>query len=118
MAVAIPLVQLIDRRNRRGHGDGRLRSRQRLWRSKLITKLAAISSSRAANKNWPATTAAGLRRLILAVDGDAIEFHAMVNETVAEAFCNDFLQCFQLGVDEFNDFAGFYVDEVIMMRLW
>ena len=106
----MPLVQLIDRRNRRGHGDGRLRSRQRLWRSKLVTKLAAISSSRAVNKNWPAKNAAGLRRLILAVDGDAIEFHAMVNETVAEALCNDFLQRFQFGIDEFDNFAGFDVN--------
>ena len=42
----------------------------------------------------------------------------MVNETVAEALCNDFLQRFQLGVDEFNNFAGLDVDEVIVMRLW
>ena len=87
----MPLVQLIDRRNKRGHGDGRFNKSQKLWRSRLVTKLAAINSSRVANNNCPTAKAAGLRRLILAVDGNAIEFHAMVNETIAEAFCNDFL---------------------------
>ena len=106
----MPLVQLIDRRNNRGHGDGRFKMRQILWSNKLVTKLAAISSNRAANMNCPATKAAGLRRSILAVDGNAVKLHAMVNETVAEAFCNNFLQRFKLGVDKFDNFAGFNVN--------
>jgi hypothetical protein len=37
------------------------------------------------------TKAAGLRRSILAVDGDAIKLHTMVDQTIAQPFRNDFL---------------------------
>ena len=54
--------------------------------------------------------AAGLRRSILAVEGNAIKLHTVVNEAVAEFFGNYLLQCFQLRIDKFDNFAGFDVD--------
>ena len=68
------------------------------------------------NTNWPAINAAGLRRSILAVDGNAIKLHAVVDEAVAEFFRDDFLQRLKLGVDKFDDLAGFDIDQMVMMR--
>ena len=110
VAVAMPLVQLIDSKNKRGHGDGLRIIRQTLCNSKLADRLATISSSRVKNKNCPVTKAAELRRSILAVDGDAIKLHTMVDQTIAQPFRNDFLQCLKLWVYKFNDLAGFDIN--------
>ena len=92
VAVAIPLVQLIESKNKRGQGDGLRIIRQTLCNSKLADRLAAISSSRVKNKNCPVTKAVRLRRSILAVDGNAVKLHAMVNKAIAQTFGDDFLQ--------------------------
>jgi hypothetical protein len=117
VAVAMPLVQLIESKNKRGQGDGLRTIRQTLCNSKLADRLAAISSSRVKNKNCPVTKAAGLRRSILAVDGDAIKLHTMVDQTIAQPFRNDFLQCLKLRVDKFDDFASFDINQMVVMRL-
>ena len=106
----MPLVQLIESKNKRGQGDALPNIRQTLCNSKLADKLTAISSSRVKNKNCPMTKAAGLRRSILAVDSDAIKLHTMVDQTIAKPFRNDFLQCFKLRVDKFDDLAGFDIN--------
>lgn len=52
----------------------------------------------------------------LAIERDAIEFHAVVNEAEAKPFGNDLLQGFQFWIDKFDDAAGFNVDQMVMMR--
>ena len=116
VAVAMPLVQLTESRNRRGQGDGRPKSRQILWSTTPTIRLIATTSNRARKTNCPTTKAAGLRRSILAVDGNAIKLHAVVDEAVAEFFRDDFLQRLKLGVDKFDDLAGFDIDQMVMMR--
>ena len=110
VAVAIPLVQLTDSRNRRGHGDGRRNNRHRLCRMIPAIMLATTVRSRATNRNWPAMNAAGLRRSILAVEGNAIKLHAVVNEAIAQFFGDYFLQGFQLGIDKFDNLASFNIN--------
>ena len=113
----MPLVQLIESKNKRGQGDGLRVIRQTLCNSKLTDRLAAISSSLVKNKNCPVTKAVRLRRSILAVDGDAIKLHTMVDQTISQPFSYDFLQCLQLRVDKFDDLAGFDINQMVMMRL-
>jgi len=113
----MPLVQLIESKNKRGQGDGLPIIRQRLCNNRLKDRLAAISSSRVTNKNCPVTKAAELRRSILAVDGDAIKLHTMVDQTIAQPFSYDFLQCLKLRIDKFNDLAGLDINQMVVMRL-
>ena len=107
---SMPLVQLIESKNKRGQGDGLPIIRQRLCNNRLKDRLAAISNSRVKNNSCPVTNATGLRRSILAVDGDAIKLHTMVDQTITQPFRNDFLQCLKLWVDKFNDLAGFDIN--------
>lgn len=106
----MPLVQLIESRNKRGQGEGLSIIRQILCKNKLADRLAAISNSRVKNKNCPVTKTAGLRRSILAVDGDAIKLHTMVDQTIAQSFGYDFLQCLKLWIDKFDNLAGFDIN--------
>jgi len=41
----------------------------------------------------------------------------MVNQPITELLGNLFLQCFQFRIDKFYDFAGFHIDQMIMVRL-
>ena len=55
------------------------------------------------------------RRLAVAVEGDAVELHAMVDEAKAELLGDPFLQRFELIVDELDDVAGLDVDQMVVM---
>jgi hypothetical protein len=56
-------------------------------------------------------------RSTLAVEPDAIEFHPVIDEAIAQLFGYLLLQSFKLWIDEFDDLAGLNVDEMIVMRL-
>jgi hypothetical protein len=43
-----------------------------------------INAKRAINSNGPRTSARGLRRLVLAVDSDAIELHSVIDQPIAQ----------------------------------
>ena len=116
VAVAMPLVQLIDKRNKRGQGDGLRNNRHILCNNRVAIRLLAMSRRRAKNKNCPATNAAGLRRSLLAVDGDAIKLHTVINQSISKPLSDNLLQCLKLRVDEFDDLAGFDIDQMVMMR--
>ena len=75
-----------------------------------------MSRRRAKKKNCPATNAAGLRRSLLAVDGDAIKLHTVINQSISKPLSDNLLQCLKLRVDEFDDLAGFDVDQMVVMR--
>ena len=59
----------------------------------------------ASSRDWLNCAALGR-----AVDGDAIEFHTVIDEPEPELFSNDFLQRFQFGIDELDNFASFDID--------
>ena len=66
----------------------------------------------------PEKNEAGLLRSILAVEGNAIQLHAVIDQPVTQLFGNDLLQRLKLGIDKFDHLAGFDVDQMIVMRLW
>ena len=54
-------------------------------------------------------------RSLFAVEADAIEFQPVVDQAITELGSNLLLQGFNFRIDEFHDFAGFHVDQMIMM---
>ncbi len=42
----------------------------------------------------------------------------MINQPIAQLLGNLALECFQLRIDEFDDFAGFNINQMIVMSLW
>ncbi len=58
-----------------------------------------------------------MRPSILSVGADAVKFHTMVDEAIAQLLGDLALQRLELGVDEFDHLAGFDIDQMVMMRL-
>ena len=55
-------------------------------------------------------------RSAAAVEGDAVELHAMVDEAEAELLGDPLLKHLELLVDELDDLAGLDVDQMVVMR--
>jgi hypothetical protein len=53
--------------------------------------------------------------LAVAVESDAVQLHPVIDEAEAELLGNPPLQGLQLLVDEFDDVAGFDVDQMVVM---
>merc|ERR1712034_66918 len=53
---------------------------------------------------------------VLPVEGDAVQFHAMIDHPEAQLFRDLLLQLFQFGVDKFDHIAGFDIDQMVVMR--
>src|SRR4051812_10265466 len=51
----------------------------------------------------------------VAVEGNAVKLHAVVDEAEAELLGDPLLKHFQLVIDELDDIAGFDVDQVVVM---
>src|SRR5690606_3416159 len=56
-------------------------------------------------------------RSVLAFDADAVKFHPMVDEAIAELLGDLFLERLEFGIDEFEHLAALDVDQVIVMGL-
>ena len=68
---------------------------------------------RIAARSWDVSDAASA----VAVEGDAVQLHAMIYEAEAELFGDPLLQQLQLLVDELDDRAGLDIDQMIVMRI-
>jgi len=84
------------------------------------TSLLATCSG-AQVRNSPATAArrspiSRREGLAIAVEGDAVKLHAMIDEAEAEALGDALLERLQLVVDEFDDVAGLDVDQMVVVR--
>ncbi len=55
-------------------------------------------------------------RLRLAIEADAVQFHAMVDQAEAQLLGDRLLQLLQFRIDEFDDLARLDVDQVIVVR--
>jgi hypothetical protein len=55
--------------------------------------------------------------LAIAVEGDAVKLHSMVDEPEAELFGDALLKLLQLLVDELDHIAGLDVDQMIVVRI-
>ena len=54
--------------------------------------------------------------LSIAVERDAVQLHAMVDEAKAELLGDTLLKRFKFVVDELDYVAGFHIDQMVMMR--
>ena len=65
-------------------------------------------------------TARAFRRtfasLAIAIEGDAVELHPMIDQAKTEPFGDSLLQCFKFIVDELDHVAGLDVDEMVVVR--
>src|SRR3546814_19757614 len=59
----------------------------------------------------------GARSVALAIEGDTIKFHAVVDEPVSEPLGDHLLQRFEFGLDEFEDLARIAADQMVVMPL-
>src|SRR3546814_13340498 len=59
----------------------------------------------------------GAISVALAIEGDTIKFHAVVDEPVSEPLGDHLLQRFEFGIDEFDDLARLDVDQMVVMLL-
>ena len=64
------------------------------------------------------TAARGFTRAgsAIAVEGDAVKLHAMVDQAESEPLGDSLLQFLELVVDELDDLAGLDVDQMVMVR--
>src|SRR6476646_1563141 len=65
------------------------------------------------------TTARGRSRarcgLAIAIEGDAVELHPVIDEAVAELFGDALLQGFKFVVDELDDLACLDIDQMVVV---
>ena len=98
-----PKIQLTPTRKRVGHPDLPSSALVRMWTG------ARAANSPNAHKTRAIARPFGLR-LAIAVEGDAVQLHPMVNEAKPQLLGDSLLQGFEILVDEFDDVAGFDVD--------
>ena len=99
---------------RRGSGAARASGRRTAW----MQMRAAADEQPAASAAIRATASRRetARGLAVAVEGDAVELHPVVDEPEAELLGDPLLQLFQLLVDELDDLAGLDVDQMVVVR--
>src|SRR5215213_902388 len=106
-----PMIHAAAPRNRGGTGERRSSSLSARW----------IGAQARSSRTSPAMrrTARPFRRafvsLAIAIEGDAVELHAMIDEAKAELFGDALLEHFQLIVDELDHVAGLHVDQMVVM---
>ena len=49
------------------------------------------------------------------LDGDPVQFHAVIDEPIAEPGGNPCLQFLDFGIVKFDDLAGFDIDQMVVM---
>ncbi len=105
----VPQMRATPLRNRRGQLD----------RPVSLDSRCGTTHTRNQPPNAAIRTAARQRddgASAVAIAGDAIELHAMVDQAVAEPVGDPPLQLFELLVGEFDDLAGLDIDQMVMMR--
>ena len=53
--------------------------------------------------------------LAIPLEPNPVEFHPVINQPVAQLLGNLALQRLQFRIDKFDDFAGFNIDQVIVV---
>lgn len=93
-------------RNRGGQRDRR--------KNVFVSRWTGASTAKRPTSPATRRTASAFRRtagaLSVAIEGDAVKFHAVVDEAIAEFFGDALLQRFEFVVDEFEHLAGLDVD--------
>ena len=105
-----PKTQATPARKRLGQDERRSRALVARW----IGAITANSPKAAAMR---ATARAFGRGLAVAIERDAVELHAMVDEAEAEFLRDPLLQGLELIVDELENIARLDVDQMVVVRL-
>src|SRR6476646_3629468 len=108
MRTRAPSTQATAPRKRAGHGEEPNSALFSRWTG------AISANSRIAPAIRTSARALG-RGLAVAIAGDAVELHPVVNEAEAELFGDALLQRFELVVDELDDVAGLDVDQMVVV---
>lgn len=107
-----PIIQAAAARKREGQRERPDSALVRRWAGPRIANRPMSPAIR--------KPARALRRappdLSIAVERDAVQLHAMVDEPEAEFLGDTFLKRFKFIVDELDYVAGFHVDQMIVMR--
>ena len=64
----------------------------------------------------PARETGGGGGLAIAVEGDAVELHPMVDQPEAELLRDPLLEFLEFVVDKLDDVARFHIDQVVVVR--
>ena len=107
-----PTIQRRCARKRRGHGERPSSSLRR----DVNRRADEEQQDQPGNAQDRARRSAVRAGSAIAVEGDAVELHAVVDEAEAELLGDPLLQHFELLVDELDDIAGFDIDQMIVVR--
>src|SRR5690349_17263075 len=107
-----PMMCAAEARKRFGHGERRNSSFEPMWRGATATNNKTRSATRRAARRFELPL-----RLAIAVDGDAVKLHPVIDEAEAELLGDALLKRLQLFVDELDDLAGLDVDQVVVVRV-
>src|SRR5437762_1008050 len=108
-----PMIQAEAPRNHDGHGD-------RLSSSLVATCTGAQKANSRispAMRNAARAFRSAPSGSMVAVAGDAVKLHPMVDETEAQPLGDSLLQRLELVVDKLDHIAGFDVDQMIVVGL-
>ena len=108
-----PHIQAPARRKRCGHGEWPVSALVTRWNGAQARNRRISPAIRRAARNVRRAGAA----LMVAVEGDAVQLHPMVDEAEAQPLRDPLLQFFQLVVDELDYLAGLDVDQMVVMRV-
>src|ERR1044071_2500285 len=108
-----PTIHAAAARKRGGQGEPPSNVLVATWTGPSTANSPIKPASRSAARAFIRTAGA----LPIAVEGDAVKLHAMVDEAEAELFRDPFLQSLQFVVDEFDDVAGLHVDQMVVVSL-
>jgi hypothetical protein len=113
-----PAQCALHRRNSRAQGDLAPTIRHSPCSGMQISRHSAMPVSRrqARSRDDPGSTKSAASTL--AVKRDPEQFHAVVDQPVAQPLGDFALQCLQLRVDEFDHPPALDIDQMVVMRLW
>jgi hypothetical protein len=109
----VPISQATAPRNHGGTGERRSTSLQRRWTGAATANSRMTAAMRPIARAFTRAPAG----LTIAVFGDAVKLHAMIDEAEAELLGDALLKRLQLVVDELDDVAGLDVDQMVVVRL-
>src|SRR4051812_42102102 len=93
-----PQIQPAAPRKRGGHGE-----RPKI---SLVARWSGAQTTNSANNPVTRTPMSGREGLTVAIEGDAVKLHAMIDEAEAELLGDSLLQRLQFVIGELDDVAG------------
>ena len=112
-----PMTQAAAARNLGGQGDRPRSHFERRCGSRQARNSSTSPATRTAARAGEEGGDKGFGPLTAAVESDAVQLHAMVNEAEAELFGDLLLKILEILIDEFYDVARLDIDQMVVMRV-